>query len=127
MKLHITTTPGIYLVTALGAGFVEINRARHTHSIILAPDTVRPWTVTRLETLTPTDLAELVTERPELVLIGTGAQHRFPSPAVYQVLINAGIGVEIMHTDAACRSYNFLANEGRRVVAALIIEAVSPA
>ena len=66
-----------------------------------------------------TPLAEL---RPELVLFGSGAALRFPRPAWVRRLIEAGIGVETMDTGAACRTYNILAGEGRRVVAALLVE-----
>ncbi len=60
--------------------------------------------------------------RPEIVLLGCGARFRFPSPAVLAPLYGAGIGVEVMDTRAACRTYNILLSEGRRVVAALIVD-----
>jgi uncharacterized protein len=58
---------------------------------------------------------------PEIVLLGTGPRLRFPSPAVYASLLKARIGVEVMDTAAACRTYNILAAEGRRVAAALML------
>jgi uncharacterized protein len=127
MKLHLSPPSGTPLVTAIGNGFVEVNRVRYLHSILVTTEAVQAWAVPDLMALTRDTLQHLVAARPELILLGTGAQHRFPAPAVYQDLINAGIGVEIMQTDAACRTFNYLASEGRRVVAALIIEAVNPA
>ena len=58
---------------------------------------------------------------PEIVLLGTGAQFRFPEPALLAPLYKAGIGVEVMDTPAACRTYNILLGEGRNVVAALLV------
>ena len=63
----------------------------------------------------------LVGHKPEVVLLGTGARLRFPPAAVLAPLTRAGIGVEVMDTAAACRTYNILAGDGRRVVAALLM------
>ena len=57
-----------------------------------------------------------------MVIFGSGAKLRFVSPALLRGLIERGIGVETMDTAAACRTYNILAQEGRRVVAALLLE-----
>jgi uncharacterized protein len=57
---------------------------------------------------------------PEIVLIGTGKTLQFPDHAVNAILLEQNIGVEIMDTGAACRAYNFLAGEGRLVIAALL-------
>lgn len=122
MKLHLNSARGIHLVTARGKDFIEVNRTRHTTSLLLMADGARPWAVSDIAALSRESVTELVALRPELVLIGTGERHRFPAPDSYRDLIEAGIGVEIMSTDAACRTYNFLASEGRQVLAALIIE-----
>lgn len=122
MKLHLATPSGINLVTAQGDGFVDINRERHTGSLILLPDALSGWPVTGFDELTAGHLAELLDYRPALVLLGTGTRHRFPHPSLYRRLLEAGIGVEHMSTAAACRTYNILAGEGRAVAAALIVE-----
>jgi uncharacterized protein len=57
-----------------------------------------------------------------VVLLGTGARQRFPAPVLMRSLIDRGIGVEVMDTHAACRTYNILMAEGRDVAAALILE-----
>ena len=59
--------------------------------------------------------------RPEIVLLGTGAAFSFPEPRKLASLHQAGIGVEVMDTAAACRTYNILMAEGRNVVAALVV------
>jgi uncharacterized protein len=58
----------------------------------------------------------------ELVLLGSGQRLRFPPAGHLQALIRRGIGLETMDTAAACRTYNILASEGRKVLAALLIE-----
>ena len=66
----------------------------------------------------------LLALKPEILLLGTGTQLRFPHPRLYQQLIGAGIGVECMDTAAACRTYNILMGEDRKVVAGILLEPV---
>jgi uncharacterized protein len=80
------------------------------------PDRLRPAEL-RSEHLEPA-----LAMGPQVVIIGTGQRQQFPDPAVYFALLEQGIGVEIMDTGAACRTYNILAGEGRRVVAALMLD-----
>jgi uncharacterized protein len=68
------------------------------------------------------DFDVLTTMGAELVIFGSGKRLRFPPPHWLKSLIERGIGVETMDTPAACRTYNILASEGRKVVAALLIE-----
>ena len=74
--------------------------------------------------LTPAHFDRLGANQPELVIFGSGQRLRFPSPGLLRGLIERGIGVETMDTMAACRTYNILAGEGRKVVAALLLEPV---
>ncbi len=78
----------------------------------------RPATVEHIE---PDDFTPVLSLEPEIVILGTGPAQVFPEPAVYAPAINRGVGLEIMDTGAACRTYNILVSEGRRVVAALIM------
>ncbi len=80
------------------------------------------WNCPRFEALTEGHFTQLLQTRPELVIFGSGAQLRFPPPALLRALMAQRIGVETMDTLAACRTYNILAGEGRRVTAALLIE-----
>lgn len=125
MKLHLATPSGINLVTALGDGFIEVNRERRERSLILLPDALLDWPVDVFDQLTREHLTALAGHRPALVILGTGQRHRFPPPGLYRDLIAAGIGLEHMNTAAACRTYNILATEGRAVAAALILESTS--
>jgi uncharacterized protein len=74
-----------------------------------------------VEGLAADHMAAIVELAPEIVLLGTGASLRFPEPALLAPLYKAGIGVEVMDTPAACRTYNILLAEGRKVLAAVIV------
>jgi uncharacterized protein len=124
MKLHADNADA-FTITAYGEGWVAVNGQRQTASLVLnAADGVRPWDITRFGDLNPAHFEALLTDparRPELVVFGSGSRLRFARPALLQSLIAQGIGVETMDTLAACRTYNILAGEGRRVTAALLI------
>ena len=80
------------------------------------------WNCDRFEDLTQAHFTQLTESQPELVIFGSGNRIRFVPPALLQVLMQKRIGIETMDTLAACRTYNVLAGEGRRVMAALLIE-----
>ena len=123
MKLHADIHSGQNTVTAYGSGFVAINGRRYERSLIVTPDSLDPeWPPTRLDDLKAEHLTALAASICDVVLLGTGARQRFPSPATLKPMIDAGIGVEVMDTAAACRTYNVLMAEGRKVVALLIVE-----
>lgn len=123
MKLHLSHAPGVNLITGYGEGYVQVNERRHETSLIVLPDRVLPdWEVREFAALTALHLGALSALEPEIVLLGTGRRHRFPAPALLADLIMADIGLEVMDTRAACRTYNILVAEGRRVAAALILE-----
>jgi len=108
--------------TGYGEGYVEVNRARHTQSLVVAADRVIvDWPAESVQSLQADHIAALVGLAPEIVLLGTGKAFAFPDPAILAPLHQARIGVEVMDTPAACRTYNILAAEGRNVVAALIV------
>ena len=122
MKFEREQVEGRNSFTGYGEGYVEINRARHAASLVVnAERLVTDWPVTSIEGLGADHMAAIVELRPEIVLLGTGASLRFPGPALLAPLYKAGIGVEVMDTPAACRTYNILLGEGRNVVAAVIV------
>jgi uncharacterized protein len=124
LKLSQETSPTTNTITAHGDGYVEVNLQRHTASVIVAPEgPVREWPVSSFESLTPELFDMLGEATPEVVLLGTGARMRFPHPRLTATLMKRGIGVEAMDSGAACRTYNILMQEDRRVVAAILIEA----
>jgi uncharacterized protein len=121
VKFHLSTHDG-HRVTGTGPGWVRVDAAEQRASFLLAPDAlVAPWASGGFEGLGDADFAAVASLAPEIVLLGTGQRQRFPHPRIYRALTEARIGVEVMDTAAAARTYNILAAEGRRVVAALLL------
>lgn len=121
MKFHLSTTTG-NVVTALGAGWVRVGAQEYRDSLVLTPDAiVEGWAASGFDALDEADFEALIGYAPEIVLLGTGASIRFPHPRLTRALTDAQIGFEVMDTAAACRTFNILAAEGRKVVAALIL------
>jgi len=125
LKLHADTPTALNTVTAYGPGFIEINKVRHASAVLLTPDRVEPWAVASFEALGEADLERLRALAPEVALLGTGSRQRFPHPRLSRALTEARIGLEVMTTAAACRTYNILMAEGRKVAAALLLESES--
>jgi uncharacterized protein len=100
---------------------VVVNGVKFTRSLVIMAERIIPdWKPESFEGLTEADFVSILEMRPDLVVLGTGPKQQFPMPALYQSLTNAGIGVEVMSTPAACRTYNILTSEGRKVIAALL-------
>ena len=96
------------------------------HSIVIGSGGEKfDWQCPRFEQLTAEHFTRLAETQPELVIFGSGTRLRFPPPAFLRALMEKRIGIETMDTLAACRTYNILAGEGRRVIAALLIETES--
>src|SRR5262249_51242929 len=121
MKLHLSPGQG-QLFTGYGADYVAVNNVRYDHSVLVSPQAVTKWPVDRFDELAPADFSFIPRLRAEIVLLGTGRTQRFPPPALALALAASGAGVEVMDTRAACRTYNILAMEGRKVVAAILME-----
>jgi uncharacterized protein len=121
MKLHLAPDEGLQLFTGYGAGYVSVNRVRYEKCVVVSPQAVTDWTVAGFEALTAADFGFIADLAPEIVLFGTGTAQRFPRPELARALAATGAGLEIMDSKAACRTYNVLATEGRRVVAAILL------
>ena len=123
MKFHREQTEGRNAFSGYGEGYVEVNRQRHDRSLVVSGDRiVTDWPVVSVGQLSGDHMAVILELSPEIVLIGTGPRLEFPDRALLAPLQRAGIGVEVMDTPAACRTYNLLLAEGRGVVAALIVD-----
>ena len=119
MKLQLNTQK---IFTAHGEGYVAVSRERFEHPIVVTPEQVlTDWQPQDFDALDETYFAYFLALKPEILLFGTGAQQRFAHPRLYQALIATGISVEFMSTAAACRTYNILMAEDRRVVAAILL------
>jgi uncharacterized protein len=120
MKLHQTVGQGRNLITAYERDHIRINQDYFSGHLIVTPDSIVPWNVESFETLQATDFEHLLSYEPEVVLFGSGERLRFPHPGLTAALVEARVGLEVMDTQAACRSFNILMAEDRRVVLALL-------
>ncbi|MFA7242893.1 MAG: Mth938-like domain-containing protein [Sulfuricellaceae bacterium] len=122
MKLHLAVVGAQNHFTAYDAESVTVNHTRYLTSLIVLPDQpVENWPPTSLEHLETAHFDTVVAHAPEIILLGVGARLRFPAREIRLAWARLHIGVEVMDTYAACRTYNILAGEGRRVAAALIL------
>ncbi|MBI5891237.1 MAG: Mth938-like domain-containing protein [Nitrosomonadales bacterium] len=122
MSLHLNTNTGLHLFTGHGEGYVSVNTHRYRQPIVVMAGEVRTdWPATDFDALTAAHFEYFLELKPEVLLLGTGAKQQFARPELYRDLIRAGIAVEFMNTPAACRTYNILAAEDRKVVAAVLI------
>lgn len=122
MKLHLARSDNQNTFTGYGEGYVMVNAVRHERSLVVLPDRpVEAWPVGEVDALQEKDLQFLAGLGVEIVLLGTGESLRFLHPRLLQSLAQARVGVEVMDTRAACRTYNILVAEGRKVAAALIL------
>ena len=123
MSLTLDDNRANYQIRAFKPGFIQINDTTFTHSLIVSPtQLITDWAPQTLAELCAEHLRIMGDLKPTVLLIGTGAKLSFPSLEIYGDLLNQGMGVEIMDTSAACRTYNALSSEERNVVAALIIK-----
>jgi uncharacterized protein len=121
MKFHLSRAAG-NVFTGHGAGYVRLGVVEYHASLVVTPEQVLSgWAAGGFDALTEADFAALADLKPEVVLFGTGTSLRFPHPRLTRALTDAGIGVEVMDTPAACRTFNILAAEGRRVAAAVLV------
>jgi len=112
-------------IRAYSDGEITVNDKTFSQSVVITPDRILPWEPRSIGELTPEHISRLSEFDPELVIIGTGKVLTFPPPALTVALQTRGIGVEIMAHDAACRTFNVLLAEDRRVVVALMINTTS--
>ncbi len=123
MKFHLSNSQGLNVFTAHGAGYVQVNDRRYEQPLIVTPELVlNSWSAQTFASLTEADFNFFLELKPEVLLVGTGSQHHFAHPQLYRSLTTAGIAVEFMNTPAACRTYNILMAEDRKVVAGILFE-----
>jgi uncharacterized protein len=103
-------------------GAVTINDVVYTTSIIVSSQGIIPqWPIKHIQELTTEHLQQLLATKPQVILLGTGEKLLFPRRELLQEVIQLGIGIEVMDSSAACRTYNLLLAEGRRVTAGIIL------
>ena len=122
MKIQLDRTAGAHRITGYGAGYVSVNEEPLTRSFILTPGTlISDWGPQSIADLDEAALQAVARLSPTIVLLGTGVEQRFPPSSLLAPMLAMGIGIEVMTTAAACRTYNILATEYRPVAAALFV------
>jgi uncharacterized protein len=122
MKFTLDASSSVNLIRAYSAEEVRVGEQVIRSSCIITADAlVANWAPVTLDDLTPGDLEPIFALRPELVLLGTGARQRFAPAQIRSAFAARGIGIESMDLGAACRTFNILVQEERRVAAALLL------
>jgi uncharacterized protein len=120
VKLHAPAPSSLYTFSGYGEGFVMVNGQRHAQNLIVLPAQLLPWSAVSFDALKEEDFRVFLELNLEILLLGTGPRQRFPHPRLTRAPLEKRIGVEAMDLQAACRTYNILMAEERRVAAALL-------
>ncbi|MDD2699963.1 MAG: Mth938-like domain-containing protein [Sideroxydans sp.] len=121
LALHLEKVSHLKTFTGHGDGYVTVNDRRYEQAVVVTAGAVlSDWPATDFASLTTGHFDYFIEMQPEVLLLGTGKQQQFAHPQLYQKLMQAGIAVEFMDTPAACRTYNILVAEDRKVVAAVL-------
>jgi uncharacterized protein len=122
MKFTLDSRDDINLIRGYAPGEVHIGeRVARAPCIVTAEHLILDWAARDVATLTEAQLAPIFELQPDVVLLGTGAKQTFPAGAVRQAFAARNVGLEVMDLGAACRTYNILVQEERRVAAVLFV------
>jgi len=121
MKFTQQRAAGANLIRRYGADFIVIGEQEIRASCIVSATALTPWPPRVVEELTAESCAPLFALDPEVVVLSTGAAQKFPRAALRAEFATRKIGLEVMEIGAACRTYNVLVNEERRVLAAVLL------
>ena len=111
------------VVQSVSATAIRVSGETHSQAIALTPEQLIPdWTATAIEELSIDDFDELLSGSPELIVVGTGTNYLFPPRELVFAFARRGVGLEVMDTAAAARTFNVLAGEGRRIAAVLNLD-----
>jgi len=122
VKFQPDLLDGVNHITRFDGDSLRVGAEVFRHSVVVPwVGAVRHWPVVAADALTEAHFEALLALQPEVVIFGSGARLQFVPPRLHRALIAQRIGLETMDSGAACRTYNVLASEGRRVVAALLL------
>lgn len=122
MKIQLESGLGQNLIRGYAPGRLTINEQVYTGSLIVTPQQIiADWPPVAFADLLTAHFEAIVALQPEVVILGTGTRLQFPAAALVRSLVEANIGLEVMDTRAACRTYNILMSDSRRVAAALLM------
>lgn len=122
MQLNLEHPDHEFVLRAADGVCARVNDRQLHASFVLSPhQLVDDWAVQDVKAMTPQDLEPVLALDPEVILLGSGAAQKFPPAAVMAACLARGVGLETMTNAAAARTFNILAGEGRRVVAAFVL------
>jgi uncharacterized protein len=121
MKFTQQRPDGANLIRRYGADFILVGERELRTSCIVSPTQIEAWTPRSVDEMTPESLETLFALKPEVVVLSTGATQKFPRAALRAEFATRKIGLEVMEIGAACRTYNVLVGEERKVVAAVLL------
>ncbi len=123
VEINLDSNQSNYQIRAYEPGILTINQETYQQSLLLTPDKLVPnWPVSSIDELQTAHIEQLLSISADIILLGTGERLQFPPQALLAPLYKKQLGMEIMDTAAACRTFTVLASEGRQVLAALILE-----
>jgi uncharacterized protein len=121
MEFNLELPQNQFFIRSVSEKGVRVNHDLYTHPFIISGQRIIPeWDVAGVDDIDEASLQVIFDLQPEVVLIGTGKTQVFLPLATQAHFYRRNIGFEVMSTDAACRTFNVLVSEGRRVVAALL-------
>ena len=122
MEIALDTPDTDYYIRSYSEGHIVLNTGSYQQSLVIFGDQlITNWPVPTIGQLTSKHLIDLLAYKPEIVLLGTGKKQVFPPSELLAPTFDYGIGIEIMSTTSAAKTYNILAAEGRNAMAALIV------
>jgi uncharacterized protein len=122
MRFSLDSDVNHYAITSYGLDWVRVGEQEFRRSLIVTAERlVSDWPPQTFGDLVESHFETIASLEPEIVLLGTGSRQRFPRTSLFRSLLARGVGVEVMDTAAACRTYNIIMLEGRRVAAALLL------
>lgn len=111
-----------HLILGYESGRIQVGGRAYTRGLIVSPERiVSDWGPDRAADLSAEHFEAIIALEPQVIILGTGERQVFPDPRTYVAALQRGLGVEVMDTGAACRTYNILMSEGRKVAAGLIM------
>jgi len=121
MKFTTEKPQGNFIQSYLPGEIHLRDQVLHTHTILSADLIIADWQPAEFDDLSIADFKPALAHQPEILLFGTGPAQRFPALSLLTEIMRAGTAIEVMQTDAACRTFNILIAENRAVMAALLV------
>jgi uncharacterized protein len=122
MKFHLIQSDNKNLITGYDLNWVEVNQVRHQSSLIVTPDQLLlEWLVKTIKDINENSFEAIKSLDIEIILLGTGNTQEHLEPRLLEYFSKKNIAIESMSNQSACRTYNILANEERKVLLALML------